>query len=148
MRLASEAGVNKRINPHLFRHSRATSLANKLTEAQMKEFFGWVQGSDMAVVYVHLSGRDVDHAILDAYSKNAEEKRVCDGKVSFVCVKCESSNVPGSKFCNNCGYQFGKELENEKPPVVNTSSVLSELMKDSEVREVLLKRMMEISAKS
>ncbi|MBI5051296.1 tyrosine-type recombinase/integrase, partial [Candidatus Micrarchaeota archaeon] len=62
-KLAAKAGVNKRIYPHLFRHSRATAMAGKFTEAQMKEYFGWVQGSDMAATYVHLSGRDVDIAL-------------------------------------------------------------------------------------
>jgi integrase/recombinase XerD len=63
-RTAQKAGVRKRVNPHLFRHSRATFLAKHLTEAQMKEYFGWTQASDMAAVYVHLSGRDVDSALL------------------------------------------------------------------------------------
>ncbi len=42
------AGIQKRHNPHTFRHSRATFLANHLTEFQMNQYFGWVQGSDMA----------------------------------------------------------------------------------------------------
>ena len=58
------AGLEKGCNPHLFRHSRATFLAKHLTEAQMKEYFGWTQASDMAAIYVHLSGRDVDNALL------------------------------------------------------------------------------------
>ena len=41
-------------------------MANYLTEAQMNVYFGWVQGSDMPSIYVHLSGRDVDYAILKA----------------------------------------------------------------------------------
>ncbi|MFH0884360.1 MAG: tyrosine-type recombinase/integrase, partial [Candidatus Micrarchaeota archaeon] len=40
--LGEKAGIKKHIHPHLFRHSRATALASKLTEAQMKEHFGWV----------------------------------------------------------------------------------------------------------
>ncbi|WP_340819137.1 hypothetical protein [Methanolobus sp. WCC4] len=32
----------------------------------MNAYFGWVQGSDMPAVYVHLSGRDVDDAVLKA----------------------------------------------------------------------------------
>jgi integrase/recombinase XerD len=65
-RLAKKAGINKRIHPHLFRHSRCTYIANYLTEAQMNVYFGWIQGSEMSSVYVHLSGRDVDYAILKA----------------------------------------------------------------------------------
>ncbi len=74
-RLGRRAGVKKALNPHMFRHSRATHLANHLTEAQMKEYFGWVQGSDMASIYVHLSGRDVDHAILKLYGITNDENQ-------------------------------------------------------------------------
>ncbi len=65
-RIAKKSKINKRIHPHLFRHSRCTYMANYLTEAQMNEYFGWVQGSGMPSVYVHLSGRDIDDAILKA----------------------------------------------------------------------------------
>ena len=34
--VAQKADIRKRVNPHLFRHSRATFLAKHLTEAQMK----------------------------------------------------------------------------------------------------------------
>lgn len=69
-RTTERAGINKNIHPHLFRHSRATHMANYLTEAQMNQYFGWVQGSDMPAVYVHLSGRDVDDAVLKANGVN------------------------------------------------------------------------------
>jgi integrase/recombinase XerD len=65
-KLAKKAGINKKIHPHLFRHSRATYMANYLTEAQMNMYFGWVQGSNMPSIYVHLSGRDIDDAVLKA----------------------------------------------------------------------------------
>lgn len=61
------AQINKRYNPHAFRHSRATYLAKHLTEAQLKQFFGWTQASDMASRYVHLSGRDIDETIKRLY---------------------------------------------------------------------------------
>lgn len=57
---AQRAGIKRKIRPHILRHSRATVLANRLTEAQMNVFFGWVQGSEMSRVYVHLSGRDIE----------------------------------------------------------------------------------------
>jgi len=64
-KVAKRCGMRKKIHPHLFRHSRATHLANKLTESQMRVYFGWTGGSRMAAIYVHLSGRDVDKAILE-----------------------------------------------------------------------------------
>ncbi len=75
-RIAEKAGIKKRIHPHLFRHSRSTHLAKHLTEAQMKQYLGWVQGSDMAAIYVHLSGRDVDDALLrcTGYSQSETQR--------------------------------------------------------------------------
>jgi site-specific recombinase XerD len=45
--LKQRARISKRVYPHLFRHTRATHLANKLTEAQMKQLFGWTPDSGM-----------------------------------------------------------------------------------------------------
>lgn len=55
--------IKKRVNPHSFRHARASNLANVLTQAHMKEYLGWVGDSRMAATYVHLSGRNVDNAL-------------------------------------------------------------------------------------
>ena len=69
---AVSAGIQKRIHPHLFRHSRATCLAANLTEAQMKVFFGWTPGSEMASIYVHLSCRDIDPFIVRLNNQRTE----------------------------------------------------------------------------
>lgn len=63
--VAKKAGINKKIYPHLFRHSRATHLAKYLTEPELKLFFGWSNSSKMPAVYVHLSMRDIDKKILE-----------------------------------------------------------------------------------
>jgi len=99
---AKRAGVKKKVNPHAFRHARASFLANFLTEAQMKEFFGWVQNSDMAAVYVHLSGRDVDGALEKLYGIEREEKREPVIKPRK-CPRCQSPVSPGTMFCRSCG---------------------------------------------
>ncbi len=61
--LAARAGIDKRIYPHLFRHSRATFLAGFLTEAQLCAYLGWTIGSAMPRIYVHLAGHDLDAAL-------------------------------------------------------------------------------------
>jgi integrase len=98
---AKKAGIKKRIHPHLFRHSRATYMAKYLTEAQMKEYFGWVQSSDMAAMYVHLSGRDVDDAILRMHGLKKEEEE--DKPKAVKCPRCRKVNGLQAKFCYNCG---------------------------------------------
>jgi integrase len=61
--LAARAGIEKRIYPHLFRHSRATFLAGYLTDAQLCAYLGWTIGSAMPRIYVHLAGHDLDAAL-------------------------------------------------------------------------------------
>lgn len=68
---AIKAGIFKRIYPHIFRHSRATHLAKHLTEQELKKYFGWAGGSNMAAVYVHLSGKDIDDKIIQLNNRTA-----------------------------------------------------------------------------
>ena len=144
LRRASKAsGIRKRIYPHLFRHSRATSLANKLTEAQMKEYFGWTQGSEMAATYVHLSGRDVDSTLLQMYSmkdKPIEKEPKLDIKI---CSRCKERNSPTQSFCGKCGNPFDERL------VINDSNrqangMMNLLIQDPEVKALLVKKMLEM----
>jgi site-specific recombinase XerD len=51
--LAKKAKINKPINPHHFRHSRATELAKQFTEAQLCQYMGWIPASREAATYVH-----------------------------------------------------------------------------------------------
>jgi len=97
VRLGEKAGIKRRVNPYAFRHARATHLANFLTEAQLKMVFGWTQNSRMPGRYVHLSGRDVDNALLRVHGlaeKTEEEK----ARISLVkCVRCEQENSNNSE---------------------------------------------------
>ncbi len=102
---ARKAQLNKHVNPHLFRHSRATFLAKHLTEAQMKEYFGWTQASNMAAIYVHLSGRDVDTALFKLAGKDiseSEKEQEKDRRIKH-CSICKFDNSPENHRCTNCG---------------------------------------------
>jgi len=138
IKLAKRADINKKVNPHIFRHSRATHLANHLTEAQMNQYFGWVQGSDMPSTYVHLSGRDVDNAILKLHGL-AQDKEKGGEKFSPIdCPRCDLANSPGVNFCMRCGAPLNLKTaikaseEREK-----MDNLMSKLIKDSDVQRFL-----------
>jgi len=98
--IAKKAGIKKRVYTHILRHSRASVLANYLTEAQMCEYFGWIQGSNMPRIYVHLSGRDIDKAINKIYGlKDEEDDEVMKPKR---CPRCGYLNAPTDRFCGRC----------------------------------------------
>jgi len=96
-KLAKKAGINKHIHPHLFRHSRATYMANHLTEAQMNMYFGWVQGSNMPSIYVHLSGRDIDDAVLKANGVIQKDVSTPNAKKETESPKLDLSSIIEAK---------------------------------------------------
>jgi integrase/recombinase XerD len=102
--LRARSGLDKRIYPHLFRHSRATFYANDLTEQQLKMFFGWTGSSNMASVYVHLSGRDIDNAVLKANGIMSARGETAKPKLTVKsCPKCHDPNAMTDKYCRKCG---------------------------------------------
>lgn len=108
--LKKKAKIKKRINPHSFRHAHLTELARcGLNEAQLKAHAGWVQGSGMAGIYIHLSGKDTDDAILAANGikkdvktirKEEEERKKLIPKT---CPRCKKQNGSTLKICEFCG---------------------------------------------
>jgi site-specific recombinase XerD len=107
VRAADRAGIKKKVNPHSFRHAQATELAKDFTEQQMKQYLGWAQDSKMAAVYVHLSGRDMDAAVL---AKNGIEIEKRDTRLKAdECPRCHKMIPPEVMFCGFCGLPLTKE---------------------------------------
>jgi len=113
--LAERAGIRKRVHPHGFRHSAATRLARLLTEAEMKQYLGWVQNSKMAGVYVHLSSRDVDKSMLRIHGLITEEEDKERKFTAIKCHRCKEMNSPGTNLCAKCGlpltFEAAKEID-------------------------------------
>lgn len=122
-KLAKRAGIEKRVTPHLFRHSRATELASKLNEYNMCMFFGWEIGSDMPRTYIHLSGKDVEDAILEFHGLKVEEEESNDSPIQ--CPKCHVANPHEALFCMNCAATL-KEDSAEKLIISETSANLED----------------------
>ncbi|MBU0513210.1 MAG: tyrosine-type recombinase/integrase [Proteobacteria bacterium] len=149
---ALRAGIKKRVNPHAFRHARATHLANHLTEAQMKVYFGWVRGSEMAAIYVHLSGRDVDQALLSkVYGlKLPERDQRKDQMRPVKCTRCGRDNPFTFKFCGLCGVPLNEkaaiEVIKQEQERTATDNVMDQLIQDSEFKEFMAQKIRELSA--
>ncbi len=99
------AEIEKPVNPHHFRHSRATFMARRLTEAEMSQYFGWVQGSRMPGRYVHMAGRDLTRSLKEKVYDipiNKEEKTEDELK-PINCSRCGLRNSPAATRCQRCG---------------------------------------------
>jgi integrase/recombinase XerD len=141
-KIAEDAEVKKRVNPHSFRHARATHLANSLTEAQMKELFGWTQGSKMASIYVHLSGRDVDNALLQLYGLKIPENRTVNAKdMMKTCPRCNERNAWDSKFCRRCAMVLDVDTARQ---MERAEDIVSRLLEDPQTKKMLVQRLYEL----
>lgn len=134
---AKKAGIDKPVNPHQFRHSRATYMANHFTEAQMCEWFGWVQGSDVPARYVHLSGRDID----DAYERmhglqQPEEEEEDIGMEPQECPRCGYENGAAMKYCGKCGMALDMDAAMEAEDI---GKEIVEALQDPETGRKILK---------
>ncbi|MFW6083135.1 MAG: tyrosine-type recombinase/integrase [Thermoplasmatota archaeon] len=131
--------IDKPVNPHNFRHSRATYLANRFTEAQLCEWFGWVQGSDVPSKYVHLSGRDIDQSYDRLHGIVTEENKEESKLTPKECPRCNEKNPPKAKYCNRCGMALSLEASQDIEERSNElSKGFMELAKENpELMEVL-----------
>ncbi len=103
-KVCKRAGIKRRIHPHMFRHTRATLLARDLKEAPLEATMGWVHGSKMSRVYVHLSDKDIDNAVLKVYGieVNEEEDKSVEMQKPRICMRCHTVNASTSHYCSRC----------------------------------------------
>jgi Zn-finger protein len=106
VKIADKAEIKKRVNAHSFRHARATYLAEHLTEQQLKKYLGWTEGSTMAAIYVHLSGKDIDNAILKMYGMESEERKEDLVLKSMKCPRCGAIQDARKESCSECWLSF------------------------------------------
>jgi len=132
------AGLKKRIHPHLFRHTAATRAASFMTEQEMKVHFGWDAGSNMAAIYTHLSGEQVENKLLNHYGLKVVEN---NGKETLIqCPKCQKLNPKTAKFCGNCSCILDAKLMSQSEDVHEKIARVKEyLFTSKEFMELLQK---------
>ena len=139
--LKKRTGFNKPLNPHHFRHSRATVLAESLSDSQRCHYLGWQQGSQMARIYTHIE--DTNRVILELNGlvKKDKDKK---GFQYSICPRCNIKNPFGSKFCSQCS--MGLDLKSIEGFEKVKSSTMTHIQDDSTVEsivEMVLKKLEE-----
>jgi len=104
--IMKQSGINNNKRPRLYilRHSRATHLANKLTEAQMCSYFGWRLGTKVVQRYIHLAGVRTDDALLELAGVKVDKDNESSPLKVRYCKRCNEMLSPNHEFCIRCGY--------------------------------------------
>lgn len=119
---SAKAKITKPVNPHAFRHSRATDYAGKgINDRVLMEYFGW-RSPDIISTYTHLSGKNITDAVLQANGIKPIERQIKSKLEDRKCSRCDFTNTLDSVYCNRCGAPL------EIPEAMN-SLILEEAVK-------------------
>lgn len=149
---AKSAGINKRIYSHLFRHSRATILASKMSDSSMKHYLGWTQGSKMAGIYIHMSGRETDEAIMQMNGVEVKQDIKKSALHPKKCFRCGAVNEATNMCCKMCGLilneQKQQEIIQQDLKRLEADKFMDELVNDLEFRALIQKKLQERAGQS
>lgn len=145
VRVARLAGITKKVNPHMFRHSRATNVASWMSEAVMKQYFGWGQDSKMCGIYISMNGEMMEKAVLKAHGmENKTEKREIKGEEK-ICQRCKSKNARTNHCCASCGLildeGYAREKLKEDLERQRADEIMNKLLSDPEILEMIKKKL-------
>jgi hypothetical protein len=116
-----------------------------MTESAMKEYFGWTQSSAMVGIYVHMSGKVTDDAVMKANGieiKKALKKPVLE---PIKCLRCKIINEATNRFCKLCGLPLSKQeaekILQEDIKRTQADEIMNKLVSDPEVLELIKKKL-------
>lgn len=127
-RTAERAGVRKAVNPHLWRHSRATPLSLELPGPVLEQFMGWCRGSRMARVYHHLADRAADPFLFKMAGLEVPEAGG-ERLPLLQCPHCKATNTPGARVCSSCKMPLSlEEVITREEEVMDLAAAIVDLM--------------------
>lgn len=139
--LAARAGIRKRVNPHIFRHSSFTEMSRHkaVSEAMAKKLMGWARDSKMPGHYEHLTSSDARDAILAVNGLEPDQ----DNKIHnapIKCGMCGDINPPERTLCGRCGRVLRTETAVKIQQVVSDIDLLLlDILKKNITPEMLSK---------
>ncbi len=109
--IARRAGVEKKITPHLFRHSRITHMLQQgYSESVVKKIMWGNLDTNMLSTYGHLTDSDIDDEIASmAGVKPPAAKEAAECLEPRQCPRCYTVNGPTQNFCGECGLELTKQ---------------------------------------
>lgn len=108
-KISKDAGLDCKTNPHAFRKGRATYLASQgMNQAQLCEYFGWVQGSDQAATYIRMANKDLEKAVKQIQGLEQEEEEQ-ESLEPVKCPQCQEINSSTKDYCKNCNFMLSQD---------------------------------------
>jgi integrase len=110
-RVSKEAGVEKRVHPHLFRKTRITHMISQgyNTSVVMKAAWGTTDSHQMKT-YLQLAEQDIDGEFLRKAGVAVEDEGNAR-RLEVKCPRCHTVNPPDNDCCGKCGMPLTADAE-------------------------------------
>ena len=143
------ANISKPASAHRLRHSRITWMKrNNYSDDEIRIICGYTRFSRMPTYYSHISQEDVNKKQLTQHGLVATNDQ-SEVLPILHCPKCSAPNEKTSDFCQRCGEALNEMAKTESQRVVSQpNELLAELLKDPEFKEMMVKKLSELSTKA
>ncbi|MCK9631957.1 MAG: tyrosine-type recombinase/integrase [Methanoregula sp.] len=111
-KISKRAGIQKKITPHLFRHSRITEMIRKgYNESTVKKTMWGNINTTMFPTYLHLTDEDIDNDVLAMQGITKRDQHRSVAMDVQECRNCHTINAPTYRFCESCGKPLNDDVQ-------------------------------------
>ena len=115
---AKKSGIQKKITPHLFRHSRITHLIQDgVQETFIKKMMWGNMTTNMFQTYAHIVNDDLDKCVAElngiSIDDEAETKKKKKCLHPVQCPICGTVNTSTAKFCCECSAPLKEDVKTD-----------------------------------
>lgn len=142
---AQNAGVKRRVYPHLLRHVSATNMSRDLSEMELRELYGWSKSStNITSTYLHVSQKRLESRLMEVNGlKKAKEEN--DSMLPKNCYRCGHSNPFDADHCSKCHMPFnirdGLDNKAKWDRIGDVMTILSNLPQFQEAISIAVREM-------
>ena len=149
LKAKAKTKISKPVNPHNFRHSRATELSKKLTESILCKYMGWVIGSKEVATYIHHDPENVKNKYDEMYGIRKEDEKKLLKPIE--CPRCKTINDAAAKFCNGCSLGLDEksiiEYDKEQEELKQIGKMTKDSIPQNELFQMMYERMKALEKK-
>jgi site-specific recombinase XerD len=136
-RAMKNAGIERKINPHLFRKSRITHMVSQGYQESIVKKSMWNNlNTTMFKTYVQLGEQQIDDEFLIQAGVKTKEQRDKKALLPHPCTNCGTVNPPVAGFCFKCGQPVTEEARETKQTVVDGIDTKLDAADESLIQEV------------
>jgi len=119
-KLQKRSGVEKKLRPHLLRHSKATELYKKGFRGIPLQRYLRHSSIKMQERYAHLCDEDVncERVAIETGIDPRENKPDKKVLMNITCPKCNEMNPPTNTYCNDCSYPLNPQVDTLEQMIV------------------------------